>query len=215
MFEQHLVIINLLESVFNLFGWWGVAGLLAVDAATGMAPATVILTLSGWLLISLQQQPVTMVFLGSACVALGSSLGASLTYWVARLGGPAMVNGLSRKLRIKPHTVTRVEQQFNKFGAWLIIIGRFLPGVRQLVSIPAGLARMPFWKFLASTLIGSYIWSLVYVSAGFFLGEEWPKLSQLAGKAVPYVLIAAALGASIGLVVWLLSRRRAQPCLEC
>lgn len=214
MFDQHAIIVSFLESVFNLFGWWGIAGLMVVDSATGLTPATAILALSGWLLISLQQQPVMMVFLGSASAALGGSLGASLTYWLARLGGRTMVDGLMRKLRVKPGTILRVEQRFHKYGALMILVGRFLPGMRQLVSIPAGLARMPFWKFLLSTLFGSFLWSLLYIGGGYYLGEEWPKFSQQIGEIAPYLLATVLVGASIALGAWLLARHRARTCLE-
>lgn len=187
---------------------------MLIDSATGLTPATAILAFSGWLLVSLQQQPITMVFLGSTIAAIGGSLGASLVYWMARLGGRTMMDGLMRKLRIKPQTILRVEQQFHKYGTLLIMVGRFLPGARQLVSVPAGLARMPYWKFIISTTVGSFIWSLVYISGGYYLGEEWPKFSQQIGVAAPYLLAVGLVGASIILGKWLWSRYRIQSVLK-
>jgi membrane protein DedA with SNARE-associated domain len=210
MLEQYTMIVSLIESVFNLLGWWGIGGLMVLDSATGLTPSTAVLTLSGWVLISMQQQPVVMVFVGSAIAALGSSLGASLTYWISRLGGRKVVDALMRRFRVKAQTVQRVEQQFDKYGAWLIVVGRFLPAVRQLVSIPAGLARMPFWKFLLSTAISSFLWALVYISGGYYLGEELPRFSQQLGGYSPYLVAVGVLGACLALGAWLLSRHRAR-----
>jgi membrane protein DedA with SNARE-associated domain len=163
--------------------------------------------LSGWLMITMQQQPATTVLFASAIVALGSSLGASVTYWLARLGGRSLVDRLMRKLHIKPQAMGRVERLFDKHGALLVLAARFLPGVRQLVNIPAGLARMPYWKFMSYSLIGSFFWSLLFIGAGTVLGAEWHRFSQMTGDAAPYALAVAALGGALALAIWLVTRR--------
>jgi membrane protein DedA with SNARE-associated domain len=80
-------ILSVLQTLYDAWGWFGVAGLLVFENEIGITPSEIILGLAGWMLISEHQLPVSMVFIGSFYAAIGSTLGASIPYWVARLGG--------------------------------------------------------------------------------------------------------------------------------
>ena len=138
-------------------------------------------------MIAEHQLPISMIFLGGLYAAIGSVLGASITYWVARLGGRPLVDRIARWVRIRPAHIARAEQQFQRWGAGLVLGGRVIPGIRTLISIPAGLARMNFPKFLAATFTGAYIWCTLLIGAGYLLGHEWPMISNYVKQWFPYL----------------------------
>jgi membrane protein DedA with SNARE-associated domain len=181
-------ILSATQTIYDAWGWFGVAILLAFENATGVTPSEIILALAGWMLISEHQLPVSMIFIGGLYAAIGSALGASITYWAARLGGRPLVDKLAGWVRIDPVHITRVENQFHRWGAGLVLVGRVIPGIRTLINIPAGLARMPFLTFFVATFIGAYIWCTLLIGAGYTLGHEWTLISHYLKQYFPYLL---------------------------
>jgi membrane protein DedA with SNARE-associated domain len=82
----------------------------------------------------------------------------------------------------------RAEMQFHRWGAGLVLVGRVMPGIRTLINIPAGLARMPFTTFFVATFIGAYVWCTLLIGAGYALGHEWALISQNLKQYFPYLL---------------------------
>lgn len=190
-------ILGTLQSVFDAWGWLGVAVLLVFENATGITPSEIILGLAGWMLIEKHDLPPSLIFLGGLYAAIGSTLGSSIAYWAARLGGRPLVDKLAHWVRIDPAHITRVENQFHRWGMGLVLVGRVIPGVRTLISIPAGLAQMPFITFFVTTFIGAYVWCSLLIGAGYVLGHEWALISAYLKQAFPYLfgigLVALAL----------------------
>ncbi len=186
--ELETIILSATQSIYDSWGWFGVAMLLVFENATGITPSEIILGLAGWMLIAEHQLPASMIFLGGLYSAIGSTVGASITYWVARLGGRPLVDKFARWVRIDPVKVDRAETLFHRWGAGLVLIGRVIPGIRTLISIPAGLARMPYLTFFSATFIGAYAWCTLLTGAGYVLGHEWALISTYVKKALPYLL---------------------------
>lgn len=155
--ELETIILSTAQAIYDTWGWFGVAALLTFENATGITPSEIILGLAGWMLISEHQLPVSMIFVGGLYAAIGSTLGASITYWAARLGERPLVDQLARWVRIDSSHITRSEDQFHRWGAGVVLVGRVIPGIRTLINIPAGLARLPFLTFFIATFIGAYI----------------------------------------------------------
>ena len=99
-----------------------------------------------------------------------------------------MVDKLARWVRIDPSHIARSEAQFHRWGMALVLVGRVIPGIRTLISIPAGLARMPFLTFFVATFIGAYVWCTLLIGAGYALGHEWTLISQYLKQYFPYLL---------------------------
>jgi len=197
-------ILGWLQTLFDTWGWWGVAGMMAFENLTSITPSEIILALAGWMLISAHELTVTVIFLGGFYAAVGSVLGASAAYWTARLGGRPVVERMARWVRIQPAHIASAERQFDRYGAGLVLIGRVIPGVRTMVSIPAGLARMNFARFFAATFVGSYLWCTLLIGAGYLLGHEWPLIGQYVKQGLPYLVFGGLLATGVFL---LLSRR--------
>ncbi len=202
-------IVGSLQGIFDQFGWLGVSGMMVFENATGITPSEIILGLAGWMLISNHQLPITYSFLGGLFAALGSVAGASIAYWVARLGGRPLIDRIARSLRIDPAEIDRTEKIFQRWGPGLVLFGRVIPGVRTLVSIPAGLARMSYPVFVGATFIGAYVWCTFLLGLGFVFGQEYALISLfLREYAVWLFAVLGVIGIGFLAYRWRLWRRQ-------
>ena len=199
-------ILSALQSIFDEFGWLGVFGLMIFENATGITPSEIILAFAGWMLIERHAISPTFIPLAGLYAGLGSAIGASITYWVARIGGRPLVDKFTKMFRIELRYIERVEEQVKKWGAGIVMFGRVLPGIRTLVSIPAGLVRIPFPKFFIATFIEAYTWCTLLIGAGYILGHEWMLISEYIKTNLPYIFILGFLA----MVSWLVFHYRAQ-----
>ena len=194
MFEQiETTILSALQNIFDQFGWVGVFGLMIFENATGITPSEIILAFAGWMLIERHGISPAFIPLGGLYAGLGSAIGASITYWVARLGGRPVVDRFAGIFRIEPILIAKAEDQMHRWGSGLVLIGRIIPGIRTLISIPAGLAKISFLKFFVATFIGAYVWCTLLIGAGYILGHEWMLISEYIKTHLPLVF-------SLGLV---------------
>jgi membrane protein DedA with SNARE-associated domain len=112
----------------------------------------------------------------------GSVLGAYILYALGAWLGRERTRALVRRVPlVNVDDVDRVEAWFARHGSKAVFFGRLVPLFRSLVSIPAGIERMPVWRFLGLTFAGSFIWNSVLIMAGYFLGENWHVVEQYAG----------------------------------
>jgi membrane protein DedA with SNARE-associated domain len=117
-------------------------------------------------------QPVFFVIVMGLIVAVISVAGEIATYWAARLGGRPLVERLRKRgwLKGDEKRTDRAEELFARWGVRLVIFGRIIPGIRTLVSIPAGLTRMNFGLFAGAAFSGAYVWNTLLVGIGYTLG---------------------------------------------
>lgn len=207
--ELEFQIIAAVQTVFDRLGWWGVAGLMAFENATGILSSEIILGLAGWMLLAAHDAPPAGIFIGGLYAALGSTAGASVTYWLARIGGRPVMDRLVRGFRVDPRHITRAEALFQRWGPGLVLVGRVLPGVRTMITIPAGLARMSFPLFFCLTLMGSYLWCTLLIAVGYTLGHEWGVIRELVQRAAPWTIAVLVVLGILGWLVrrWVLRRR--------
>lgn len=199
MFEKiEIFVIDNLQMIFDQFGWLGVMALMAFENTTGITPSEVLLGLAGWMLIEAHGLPFSFVLLGGLYAAIGSLIGSSLTYWVVRLGGRPLVNRVAQMLRFPLDYLDRTEVLFTRWGTAAVFIGRVIPGVRVLITIPAGLTRMRYPVFAAATFAGAYLWCTILLGVGYGFGHEWPLISEYLHQFAPYLLGVGALVAVAG-----------------
>ena len=115
-------------------------------------------------------QPVLFVLATGFVIAASSVLGEIITYWIARLGGRSRVQRFAHWLRVDMRHLDRAESMFIRWGVALVVFGRILPGVRTLVSVPAGVTRMNFGLFFGAAFGGAYLWNTLLVAAGYLFG---------------------------------------------
>ena len=186
-------ILSALQLIFDKFGWLGVFGLMVFENATGITPSEIILAFAGWMLIERHGISPTFIPLAGFYAGLGSAVGASITYWVARVGGRRMVDKFASIFRIDLGYIEKIEDQCRKWGAGIVMVGRVIPGVRTLVSIPAGLVKIPFPKFFLATFVGAYFWCTLLIGAGYALGHEWRLISEYIKTHLPFIFASGFL----------------------
>ena len=116
--------------------------------------------------------PVQSVLVLGLLFAVSSALWETFLYWMARLGGRPLVFRYSRYLRLDTRKIDRVESLFARWGGRLVFFGRFLPGIKTLVPVPAGMSRMNFPLYLGTTFSAAYIYNIVWFAAAFLLGHK-------------------------------------------
>ena len=117
-------------------------------------------------------QPILFVVLTGLLIAVVSVTGEAAIYWAARLGGRPLIERIAARgwMRMNAQRAQHTETLFSRWGVHLVMFGRILPGVRTLVSVPAGLSRMNFGLFLGAAFSGAYIWNTLLVGIGYALG---------------------------------------------
>lgn len=194
-------------SVMNAMGEPGVGLLTALETVFPPIPSEVVLPLGGFL----TRQGDLSLPLVLLAATLGSVLGALALYGLgAWLGRERATAALSRVPLVDRQDVERASAWFDRHGRAAVFFGRLVPGVRSLISLPAGANAMPLLQFTAYTTGGSLVWNGLLVGAGVLLGERWEQVESSASW-LDRVLVAA-LVAVVGWAVWrrLRARRAAQ-----
>ncbi|MBU1218091.1 DedA family protein [bacterium] len=159
------------QAIVDLIFDWGYLGiflLMAVESSFIPFPSEIVLIPAGYLASSGQMN--IFAIMGSA---LGGSLvGAFINYYLALLLGRKMLKKYGKYFFIKESAVDKMDAYFAKHGHISTFIGRLIPGIRQLISIPAGLARMDLATFSIFTTLGAGIWAFILVMLGYFIGEN-------------------------------------------
>jgi membrane protein DedA with SNARE-associated domain len=185
-----------ITGVIVSFGYWGVIFLMMAENLFPPIPSEVILPLAGFFVWrgDLEFVPV----LGTA--TLGSLLGAFVLYALGRWGGRTLVLRHSRLLRVTEAELDRADDWFDTYGEAVVLVGRMVPLVRSVVSIPAGLSEMPLGRFALLTTLGSSVWNALLIGAGWTVGENWERVSHFVGSisnVVLVILLLAAIGLGI------------------
>lgn len=182
--------------MMNQFGYLGIALLIAIENIFPPIPSEVILTFGGFM-TTYSEMNVWLVILSATIGAVG---GAIILYGVGRLIQPARLEKLlsgkiGKILRLKPSDVKKAQGWFDKRGKTTVFFCRFIPVVRSLISIPAGMAKMNMGIFLVLTTIGTAIWNTVLVWLGVAAGASWEKIVDYMGiySKVGLVLLVIAL----------------------
>ncbi len=182
-------------------GYAGLVVIMAVEHVFPPIPSELILPLAGFE-VGRGNLSLAGVLIASTA---GSMIGASLLYALARRGGRPLILRLRRLLRVDEEDLDRAEQRFRRHSAWMVVLGRMIPGVRSLVSLPPGLLRMPFRRYLALTFAGSLVWNTALVIAGQQLGSRWEEVGGVVGPVAQWVVVSIIPLTAIALLL----RRRA------
>ena len=202
MHEIEAVFLLVITQVYDTMGWGGVVFLMAVESAGIPFPSELIMPLAGWLLFEEKGGGWAMLLLAGFYGALGNLLGSWAAYWVSLKGGRPLLLKYGKYVLLTRDEIDRTEAWFARYGEWAVFFGRLLPVVRTFISIPAGIARMNFWKFSVYTFAGSFPWSLGLAYGGFLLGENWESM-----RAVMRPFDFPILGLIILAGVWFVVKR--------
>jgi membrane protein DedA with SNARE-associated domain len=190
-----------IENAVTEAGYAGIAIVMAIETVFPPIPSELVLPLAGF-----QVARGTLGFVPAlGASTLGAVLGALVLYAIARLGGRPLILRLHPLLRITERDMDRADRWFDRRAVPIVLFGRLIPGVRSLVSVPAGLSEMPVWRFLAATAAGALLWNAALLGAGALLGSQYDRVEGYVGP-VSTAVVVAVVTAAVAAVVWL--RRR-------
>lgn len=191
-------LVGLAAQAIDNLGEWGVGLFTLAETVLPPIPSEVILPLAGFL-AKQGDLNLVLIFVTST---LGAYLGALLLYWLgAKLGLERSIRGLSKLPLVDREDFDNAASWFVRHGRSSIFFGRLLPGVRSLISLPAGASNMHLGTFSLFTLAGSGLWNGVLIGLGFLLGTQYRLIEQYS-RFLNYAVYAA-----LGLmVVWLVVR---------
>ncbi|MFF4757882.1 DedA family protein [Streptomyces sp. NPDC001292] len=170
-------------------------------------PSEIILPLTGFA----AGQGVISLFAALFWTTLGSVVGATVLYYIGALFGRERMYAIWARLPlVKTSDLERTEEWFAKHGTKAVFLGRMVPIFRSLISVPAGLERMPMPTFLTLTAIGSLMWNAVLVMSGYWLGDQWDTVGDYVGVISKGVLVLVVAALAFYIVIRLRSRGTAQ-----
>ena len=173
---------EIIIEIVNKFGYLGIMLLIAIENIFPPIPSEVILTFAGF---ATTISKITV--LGTIIAAtIGSVAGAIALYWLGRILNEERIDKIveskiGKILGLKKENIHKAFSWFDNKGKFAVFFGRFIPIVRSLVSVPAGMAKMAIVPFLALTTVGSLIWNTVLITLGRIAGASWNRIAEYIG----------------------------------
>jgi membrane protein DedA with SNARE-associated domain len=197
-------IVEVAVDVVDALGLPGVFVLMVLESACIPVPSEATMLFAGFNVSRGEYSLLAATLVGSGANLVGSWI----AYWIGRAGRVDILEKHGKRLHIKQSHLEWADRWFERYGGWTVFLTRMLPIIRTFISLPAGVARMPFWKFSALTILGCVPWVLMLTFIGREAGDNWEDWKD----SLHYVDYAVAAAIVIG-VVWLVvrNRRRAQP----
>ena len=192
-------IIEVATDFIGSAGELGVFLLMVLESACIPVPSEAIMLFAGF---SVSEGEMTLFGIVAAGV-LGNLVGSWIAYAIGYYGRLDLLER-NKLIHISPKHLKWADDWFARYGAATVFFSRMLPIIRTFISLPAGVAKMPFWRFSAYTLLGSIPWVLMLAIVGEKVGDNWEDWRHKLGY-LDYVVLAAIV---VGVGYWLLKRRR-------
>lgn len=191
------------EIVLDL-GYPGLFVLIVLESTMVPVPSLLVMPFAGYL-ASTDAFSLPVIL---AINSTGALTGSLLSYWLGAAGGKPLLLKYGKFLFVRPKDIEKTEEYFARHGGKTIFVGRFLPVVRHLISIPAGIARMPLPAFLTLTVLGASIWGGGLMIVGYTLGSRWESVATQAKRVDLVIAVAVVLVILAVLIRFVLRRRR-------
>jgi membrane protein DedA with SNARE-associated domain len=201
------------QDVINQFGYFGVALLVVIENVFPPIPSEIVLPFAGFVA---QQgagaaESDTSVIGMMIAATVGSVIGALILYFVSAAIGPdrlrAFVEKFGKWFGVKPADLVRAEAWFDRRSSLAVLVGRCVPLIRSIVSIPAGFRRMKLSSFVVLTALGSAVWNIALIGAGAVLKDQWDRVGDYVG-VFQWIVILAIVVFVVRFVISLVKRRR-------
>jgi membrane protein DedA with SNARE-associated domain len=180
----------------HLIGAWGLPAvffLMLLESACIPVPSEAIMPFAGFAVSEGTMSLLGITFAGVA----GNLVGSWIAYAIGLYGGRPFIDRYGKYVLLRHHHVELAERWFARYGPLAVFFSRMIPIVRTFISLPAGIARMPFWKFTLYTVLGCLPWVFMLGWLGTRLGSNWEKIRPYLHYA-DYVVVAAL----VVVVVW-------------
>lgn len=189
---------HLITDYLGAYGYQAVFVLMVLESACIPIPSEVTMVFGGFLVSRGELDFFWVAMLGT----IANVVGSWLAYWVGLRGGRPLIERWGKYIFLRKHEIDRAEEWFARRGEMAVFVSRLLPVVRTFISLPAGVARMPFGKFTLYTFLGCLPWTFALTWAGLILGDNWETVLKY-GEPISWAVAAAC----VGLIAWWLVRR--------
>lgn len=186
MFELLEALYTVATEYMAAWGYWGIILGMALESACFPLPSEIILPFGGYLV----SQGILNYWEAVLAGLLGGTLGSTVAFVVGSYGGRPFILKYGRYFLIREHDIKRADDLFSRYGTKIVFWARFMPVVRTFISLPAGIARMDFSRFLIYTIAGSIPWTLVFVYAGVKMGDNWAYIRSIFEKFDVFIILA-------------------------
>lgn len=173
-------------NLIDTTGYVGIMVLMILESMVAPVPSEAVMPFAGMLIHTGRLTWFGVIFFST----LGSITGSLIGYWMGARGGRPLVEKWGKYLLLDKHDLDITEKWFSKKGEITVFVCRFIPVVRHLISIPAGMGRMNLWKFSIYTIVGAAMWNAILTVAGFYLQENWGAIMKYS-HIIDYVVVAA------------------------
>jgi membrane protein DedA with SNARE-associated domain len=124
---------------------------------------------------------------------LGTSCGITISYFLGKYGSSYISKKYAQKFTLYAERLKEVEEFYIKYGKFALLMGYFIPGVRHVTAIFAGISHFPYWRFALFAYTGAFLWTATFLTFGFFLGSEWYLVAHFSNRIIIPVIILLAL----------------------
>lgn len=171
--------------LISSLGYFGVLIGMIINSAGIPLPSEVIAGFTGYLVFKGELN----LILAGLVASLGNIIGGSISYMIGLKGGRPVIQKYGKYVRITEEKFEKIQKWFDKYGDEMVLFGQFIPVFRSYVSLPAGVLKVPFKKFLPYTFIGSFIWITLIAFVSSRLGEEWSRVGEFFDKFKIFIII--------------------------
>lgn len=200
-----------IQGVVESVGYPGVLIFIILESTLVPIPSELVMPFAGYMASQGKFSLAVILVINS----VGALIGSSISYGIGVAGGKPFLVKYGKYFLIRQHEIERTEAFFAKHGRKTILIGRFLPVIRHVISVPAGIARMPLRDFLFQTFVGSTLWGGTLILLGYYIGANWKafsdKLSHVDHLLFVAILVLALVALGIRFVVRRRRERRREP----
>jgi membrane protein DedA with SNARE-associated domain len=189
------------QGVIEHFGYPGIFVLILLESTLVPIPSEFVMPLAGSLAATRSEFSLPVILVINSVAAM---VGSGLCYWLGVVGGRPFLVKYGKYFLVSQHEIARTEAFFASHGKKTILIARFLPGIRHVISVPAGIARMPLPGFFLQTFLGATIWGGVLIVLGYYLGTNWKSFSNTLDRIdlpIKIILVLALVALGIRFVV--------------
>jgi membrane protein DedA with SNARE-associated domain len=192
-------VVQFVLDVISTLGYPGIVLLMTLESMCIPIPSEVVMPFSGWLAYDGRFDLLLVSLAGT----LGCVIGSAIAYYIGFTGGREAVLRYVKYILLNKRHLDETERWFQKYGTVTVFITRLMPVVRTFISLPIGMARYPFTKFIILTAIASFIWCYLLAYIGYVLGPNWDQIESYF-RGMDVVIIVGV----ILFVVWFLWRVR-------
>ena len=191
-------------SVISSLGYWGIFIGMFIESSSIPLPSEVIMGFAGYLVYKGELALLPVALVG----ALGNISGSTFMYLLGIRGGRPVIDKYGKYLHITKDKMDKVDRWFAKWGDELVFVAQLLPGVRTFISLPAGILKVNFPKFIIYTFLGAFLWCLVLAYTAYSLGEHWELLSSYIKRFEHVIFLGLVIVVGFLVYKWMLNLKK-------